>query len=28
VVAGYLMIRDTAWRDAGKVDLYFWRQRT
>lgn len=28
VVAGYLMISDTAWRDAGKVDLYFWRQRT
>lgn len=27
VVAGYLMISDTAWRDAGKVDLYFWRQR-
>jgi hypothetical protein len=28
VVAGYLMISDTAWRDAGKVDLYFWRHRT
>jgi hypothetical protein len=27
VVAGYLMISDTAWRDAGKFDLYFWRQR-
>ena len=28
VVAGYLMISDTAWRDAGKFDLYFWRHRT
>jgi hypothetical protein len=28
VVAGYLMLSDTAWRDAGKFDLYFWRHRT
>jgi hypothetical protein len=26
VVASYLMISDTAWREAGKVDLYFWRR--
>src|SRR5215468_12035502 len=26
-VACYLMVSDTAWREAGKVDLYFWRHR-
>jgi hypothetical protein len=26
VVASYLMISDTAWREPGKVDLYFWRR--
>jgi hypothetical protein len=26
-VASYLMISDTAWHEAGKFDLYFWRQR-
>jgi hypothetical protein len=25
VVAGYLMISDTAWHEPGKFDLYFWR---
>src|SRR5262245_37625626 len=25
VVAGYLMISDTAWHESGKFDLYFWR---
>ena len=25
VVAGYLMISDTAWHAPGKFDLYFWR---
>jgi hypothetical protein len=25
VVASYLMISDAAWREPGKVDLYFWR---
>jgi hypothetical protein len=25
VVAGYLMISDTAWHERGKFDLYFWR---
>ena len=25
VVAGYLMIGDTAWHAPGKFDLYFWR---
>jgi uncharacterized protein DUF6010 len=24
-VACYLMTRDTAWRESGKIDLYFWR---
>jgi hypothetical protein len=26
VVASYLIISDTAWREPGKVDLYFWRR--
>jgi uncharacterized protein DUF6010 len=26
-VACYLMVSDAAWREAGKVDLYFWRHR-
>jgi hypothetical protein len=26
-VACYLMTSDTAWREAGKFDLYFWRRR-
>jgi hypothetical protein len=26
VVAFYLMISDTAWRESGRVDLYFWRR--
>ena len=25
VVAGYLMVSDTAWHESGKFDLYFWR---
>jgi len=25
VVAGYLIISDTAWHESGKLDLYFWR---
>ena len=25
VVAGYLMISNTAWHESGKFDLYFWR---
>ena len=28
VVAGYLMISDTAWHESGKLDLYFWRHRS
>ena len=27
VVAYYLMISDSAWDEAGKFDLYFWRNR-
>jgi hypothetical protein len=27
VVAYYLMISDSAWHEAGKFDLYFWRNR-
>jgi hypothetical protein len=27
VVAYYLMISDSAWHEAGKFDLYFWRSR-
>ena len=27
VVAYYLVISDSAWHDAGKFDLYFWRSR-
>ena len=27
VVACYLMISNTAWRESGKFDLYFWRHR-
>jgi hypothetical protein len=26
-VAGYLMMSDSAWQAAGKLDLYFWRYR-
>jgi hypothetical protein len=26
-VAVYLMMSDSAWQAAGKLDLYFWRQR-
>jgi len=26
-IACYLMISDTAWHEAGKFDLYFWRHR-
>ena len=26
-VACYLMMSDTAWDEAGKLDLYFWRHR-
>jgi hypothetical protein len=26
-VAGYLMMSDSAWQAAGKLDLYFWRHR-
>jgi len=25
VVAGYLMVSDTAWHEAGKFNPYFWR---
>jgi len=25
MVACYLIISDTAWHEAGKFDLYFWR---
>jgi hypothetical protein len=28
VVACYLMMSDTAWHEAGKFDLYFWRHRS
>ena len=24
-IAGYLMISDTAWHEAGKFNPYFWR---
>ena len=27
VVAYYLMISDSAWHQAGRFDLYFWRHR-
>ena len=27
VVAYYLMISDSAWHEAGRFDLYFWRHR-
>ena len=27
VVAHYLVISDSAWHEAGKFDLYFWRSR-
>src|SRR6266446_5988356 len=27
VVAAYLIISNAAWREAGKVDFYFWRLR-
>jgi Family of unknown function (DUF6010) len=27
VVAYYLLISDSAWHEAGKFDLYFWRSR-
>src|SRR5262249_43471566 len=26
VIAAYLLISDTAWDEAGKFDLYFWRR--
>jgi hypothetical protein len=27
IVASYLMISDSAWHEAGRFDLYFWRHR-